>query len=122
MVEWTRLIISRPGGALLLLALLRWRRPEARMLAALALVPHTTMVYEMLPLFLIPRTMRQMAALTLVTQVAFAAAFSLRPGANYEHLGGMLNAHWPFWLILVYLPALVLAIRPSDSSQKASAS
>jgi hypothetical protein len=78
--------------------------------------------------------MRQMAALTLVTQVAFAAAFSLRPGANYEHLGGMLNAHWPFWLILVYLPALVLAIRPSDSrlpaqnqstadsSQKASAS
>jgi hypothetical protein len=114
-------IISRPGGVLLLLSLMRWRAPEARMLGVLALVPQTTMVYEMLPLFLIPRTLREMAALTLLTQIAFAAAFSLRPGANYEHLPDMLNAHWPFWLVLVYLPALVLVIRRSDSPESPAA-
>jgi hypothetical protein len=112
-------IITRPGGALLLLALLRWRAPEARMLTVLALVPHTTMVYEMLPLFLIPRTSREMAGLTLLTQIAFAAAFTLRPGTNYPHLADMLNAHWPFWLVLVYLPALALVLRRADSREPA---
>jgi hypothetical protein len=36
----------RVGGPLLLLALLRWRRPEARWLAALACVPQSTLPYE----------------------------------------------------------------------------
>ena len=33
--------LLRPGGVLLLLALVRWRRPEARMLATFACVPQT---------------------------------------------------------------------------------
>jgi hypothetical protein len=44
-----------PGGFLLLLGLVHWRSPEARLLAALACVPQTIGYYEMLPLFLIPR-------------------------------------------------------------------
>ena len=42
------------GIVALALALLRWRRPEARLLAALACVPQTMLPYEAVPLFLIP--------------------------------------------------------------------
>jgi uncharacterized membrane protein len=104
-------IITRPGGVLLLLALIRWRQPEARMLAALAVIPHTVLDYEMLPLFLIPRTPREMAALTLSSQVAYALAFTSHPGVVDGDLGGMIAGRWPYWLVLVYLPALVLVLR-----------
>src|SRR4029078_6587043 len=43
----------RVGGPLILLALIRWRRPEARLIAALACVPQTTLLYEAVPLFLV---------------------------------------------------------------------
>jgi hypothetical protein len=36
--------IARPGGFLLVLTLLRWRRPEARLLFALAVVPQTLFI------------------------------------------------------------------------------
>ena len=58
-----RAIVSFPGGALALLCLLRWRRPEARLIAALVCVPITPMLYETLPLFLIPRTFWEAATL-----------------------------------------------------------
>ena len=38
--------IMRPGGLLVLLALLKWKRAEARLLVALACVPHTTAPYR----------------------------------------------------------------------------
>jgi len=52
-----------PGGVLVLAACTRWRRGEARLLVALACIPHTTLPYELLPLFLIPRGWRQCVAL-----------------------------------------------------------
>jgi hypothetical protein len=45
--------LSLPGALLVLAALIRWRDPGARLLVAMALVPHTMLVYETLPLFLI---------------------------------------------------------------------
>ena len=44
--------ILRPAGFLLLLALLRWQLPEARLLLALGCVPQTIGLYDTLPLFL----------------------------------------------------------------------
>ena len=108
--------LLRPGGFLLLLALLRWRRPEARMLAALSLAPQTTSAYEMLPLFLIPRSAREMTALVLLSQLAFGLAFSLRPGDPHRDLAGMIAEHWPFWLCLMYLPSLWLVLRRPNES------
>jgi hypothetical protein len=55
--------VQRFGGFVLLLAWLRWRKPEARMLGVLALIPHTTSVYELLPLFLVPQTKRSFGVL-----------------------------------------------------------
>lgn len=104
--------ITRPGGLLLLLGLLRWRTSEGRLLAALALVPQTSSAYELLPLFLIPGTWRQMAALVLLSQLAFVVAWSL-PGIDpFGDLAGTLSRQWPVWLVACYLPALAMALRP----------
>ena len=55
-----RALVRHPAGPLVLLALLRWRRPEARLLVALACVPHSTLFYEALPLLLVvPETERR---------------------------------------------------------------
>jgi hypothetical protein len=79
--RWLTLVRSGPhftppvlylGGPFVLLALLRWRRPEARLLVALACVPHTTLPYETLPLLLVARTAKEtlfLAGLSFATLV-----------------------------------------------------
>jgi len=103
--------VQRFGGALLLLAFLRWRRPEARMLGVLALVPHTTGVYEHLPLLLIPQTKKTFAMLVGLSYVATLLAYR---GVPYETVAKMLDAQWPYFLVLVYLPALYLVLRAPE--------
>ena len=66
-----RPLIALPGGFLLLAAALKWRRPEARLLVAYALVPQTTMLYEALPALLVPETWPQMLMLTIGSIVAY---------------------------------------------------
>jgi hypothetical protein len=67
-----RPLIVRPLAWLLLLAVLRWRRLEARLLLALALVPMTPAPYELVPLVLAPRDRKQMLALVVCLLVAGA--------------------------------------------------
>jgi hypothetical protein len=106
--------VLRPGGFLLLLALLRWRRPEARLLAALALIPQTGTLYDTVPLFLIPRTRWQAYGLAALTQVAaVASAARLEPGMD---LVTSLDRRWPVLLLLVYLPALGLLLKGEDGA------
>ncbi len=58
------------GGPLLLLALLRWRRPEARFLVAFACVPHSQALYDLLPLGLTARTFRESLTFSCLSVVA----------------------------------------------------
>jgi hypothetical protein len=105
-------LITRPGGVILLIALARWRRPEARLLAALACVPQTIGLYETLPLFLIPRTRWQgygLSGLSYVAAFAQAAAAPRLPGMT---LDALLAARWPFIFFCLYLPALVMVLLP----------
>ncbi len=99
--------ILRPGGALLLLALLRWRLPEGRQLAALAMVPLSPHLYEAVPLALVARTRREM--------LAFTVCGTLGLGAHYLWPAKQLPDHGPLqWLIVLlaaYLPALVIVLR-----------
>jgi hypothetical protein len=100
--------ITTPGGAFALLALLRWRRPEARLLLALACVPQTTLLYETVPLFLIPATIVEGGALWLgswlvAAWVAAAGPFesdALRFAASGTAIG---------WLM--YLPCVAMLLR-----------
>jgi hypothetical protein len=100
--------VMRPGGFLLLLAWLRWRQPEARLLGTLALIPHTVGLYEVVPLFLCCRSKWEGYALAGLTYLAAFLA-PHRPGMSLT-VGA---EGWPVMLLLVYLPALALTLRPA---------
>ena len=102
--------VTRLGGILLLLGLLRWRQPEGRLLATMALVPHTSGPYELVPLFLVPLTVREMGILVILSQLAFAVC-AVRLTDPTIGLAGIISAQWPVWLAAVYLPALAMVLR-----------
>jgi hypothetical protein len=100
--------VMRPGGFLLLLALLRWRRPEARLVAALACVPQMTVLYETVPLFLVPK--RRAEAYVLVA-LSLACAVLQEWLVPATAVVPTVARRWPLVLGLVYLPALVMVLR-----------
>jgi hypothetical protein len=102
--------ILRPGGFLLLLAWLRWRRAEGRLLGTLACIPHTIGLYEALPLFLIARNRWQgyaLAGLSYLAAFGQAIMMPRLPGTSWESLS---EARWPFVFLCLYLPALLLLL------------
>jgi hypothetical protein len=113
--------ILRPGGFLLLLAFLRWRQPEARMLGTLAVIPHTTGIYEWLPLLLIPQNKPRFAIMFGLTYLAAACAYAFTPYGPTVVAEG-LDAQWPYFLVLVYAPALYMVLsRPAPAARASMA-
>jgi hypothetical protein len=103
--------ITRKVGPLVLLALLKWKRADARLLLALACVPHTTAAYETIPLFLIPQTWLQAWGLWALALLAYAAQWMTGPYLTQA-------AYWASgaeWIVaLLYLPCLGLVLcRPN---------
>ena len=101
-----------PGGALLLLALLRWRKPEARLIAGLACVPGTGLPYEWVPLWLVGRTSRDYLALALLTDLAFIPILTGPPA--WLSVGTYRTWLPVLVLALVYLPSLWMVLRPVE--------
>jgi hypothetical protein len=101
--------IMVPGGILLLLALLRWRRPEARMLFVLALVPQTMTFHDVLPVMLLAATFRQSLTLGLLSHAAFLLARSELIAET--DVGVMFHNTAPLALWLMYIPGLFLVLR-----------
>ena len=105
--------IFTPGGVLLLLALVRWRRPEARLVAAMACVPQLMYFADQLPLWLVPRTRREAMLLSALSIVAWAAALLIEVPAGRQPAFDS----GPFVLAGVYLPTLVMVLRrPNEGS------
>jgi hypothetical protein len=105
-----------PFGPLVLLALLRWRRPEAPLLVALACISQTNAVNDVLPLFLVAETFGESLLLGATThaigyaQIRAIASQAWRP----DDLAGFAAycATSAGWLVLgVYLPCLALVLR-----------
>ena len=96
-----------PGGVLLLLALLRWRRPEARLVAALGLLPQSPFVYEAMPLFFVPRSRSGFYVLVIGSDIALGvyAFFRGAPPPEYLRINGIAV------VTCMYLPALVMVLR-----------
>lgn len=100
--------IATPGGAFAVLALLRWRRPEARLVFALACVPQTPLLYETVPLFLVPATITEGGVLWLGSWLV----------ALWMSLAGPFTADLPRFIAsgraigwLLYLPCVVMLLR-----------
>ena len=106
--------VRRPGGILLLAAFLRWRRPEGRYLGMMALVPQSTLLYEMVPFLFFTRTRRELWLFMLLTYVAAYLVYTRVPFGP-SVLPATLEGQWPYFLVLAYLPALVLVLRLPNS-------
>jgi hypothetical protein len=100
--------ILRPGGALVLMSLVAWRRPEARLLAALACLPQTPLLYEAVPLFLIPRRWHESLYLAGATFVVFMIVAAQQPYPSYEAWTASYS-RWIIWLL--YLPCTLMVLR-----------
>jgi hypothetical protein len=95
--------VLRPFGFVLLLAALRWRLPEGRLLFATAFMPQTALPYELVSLALIPANRLEMTIFVAGSWVAVATADQLP------------EAGWLVTLCAVYLPMLYLALRRKSS-------
>jgi hypothetical protein len=101
-------LLLRPGGPLLLTALVRWRRPEARLLAALACTPLTPTFYDPIMLYLVTRTFREALVLTVGTFVLFFIVVFSSPIRTAAQWGEIVSTA-SIWVL--YLPCLIMVLR-----------
>jgi hypothetical protein len=111
-VSYVSLLVPHPapitltGGPIVLLALLKWRRSEARLLLVMACVPQLLFWADQLPLFLIPRTKGEMKALVFWGALCFFVwKIWFEPHPAY------VLARNPFVFCAIYLPCLIMVLR-----------
>ena len=121
--DWLRLVrsathfrapITRPFGFLILLSLLRWRRPEARLLVALSLVPQTPTFYDHVFVFAAARTFREALTLTVGTFVIFFIIGIVNPAPTFQGWGSLLARSTVY---VLYLPAVVMVLRRPNEGE-----
>jgi hypothetical protein len=100
--------VLRPGGFLLLAAATKWRRPEARLLLFLAIVPQTLGMYDALLLFLIPRRPVEFIALTVLSHAAY---FVSKYSAGADTLDAYIVVFGTIITYFMFLPCLLMVIR-----------
>lgn len=101
--------IARPLGVLALLALLRWKSPEGRLVGLMACVPQNLYFYDQLPLWLAARSGR--SALVLTASSWFAVV-GMRLNCRSELFCGAEAEPWV--LGLLYLPATAIVLADGD--------
>jgi hypothetical protein len=100
------------AGAACVLAVLRWRREDARLVLGMAAVPQLAMFADQLPVLLVARTRVEAMTLALLSHVGgLAWLFTRDPKAHPAWDGTNLM------LASIYLPALVLVLRRPNEGQ-----
>jgi hypothetical protein len=110
-----------PLGPLVLLALIKWRRSEARLLACLALVPQTIVPYATVPLFLVPRSRKETMILVLLADALYGIwviwrSMSPLPHMDPVSLAARVTVSGNLILALLYLPCVVMVLRRPNTS------
>lgn len=98
------------GGALVLLAVVKWRRPEARLLLVMACLPQTMFNYDQLPLVLVPATLRESLVFALLTHLP-ATLVRWWYGPYIADRADLFHHYAPFIVGCYYIPALVMVLR-----------
>ena len=96
-------------GLLPLLALLRWRRPEARLLVLLACVPQLPFWADQLLLALIPETRREIIWSVLAGHLGLLAWLQFAP-----QVALYVPVMQPYALVATYVPALIIVLRRAN--------
>lgn len=94
------------AGVLCLLSLLRWRRPEARLIALMACMPQLPFWADQLALATVPETRREVIWSLLGGHLCFIAWFLFAPKVIYY-----VPVMQPYALVGTYVPALVMVLR-----------
>jgi len=114
-------LVVRPFGWVLLLAALRWREPDARLLLALALIPQSGLPYDAVPVLFLARS--PLEALTL-TALSIPSLWpwigQVAPGMPHLTFEDMTRIGWPRLLGGVYLPVLAMILFRSKRSETRS--
>jgi hypothetical protein len=106
-------LVMRPFGWVLLVAALRWRRPEGRFLTAFALMPQAAMPYDALPLLLVPRTFLERVIFVAGTQLLALVGIAKLGAASPRAFA---DALWPATLLFAYIPAVIMVLRRKNTS------
>jgi hypothetical protein len=123
--EWLRVVrsgeqfappILRLGGFLILLALTRWRRPEAWLILLMALMPQTWGWYNVLPLLAIASTYREACVLSLVS--SFGALMTAWYITDADSGAGR-SAWGAAQVAFAYLPAVIAVLRRPNVTERA---
>ena len=91
-------VLELPFGPLLLFAVVAWRDPRARMLLLMALLPMRGL-YDLCPLWIVPRTRQHAAQLSLVSWLMYP-------------LMVVSNNTAVFVVPMLYIPALMMVVWP----------
>jgi hypothetical protein len=111
--SYYRVPLLVPGGVLVLMTLLRWRRPEARLIAALACVPQTMLYYDQLPLLLAARSYREALWFSLGSYGAPLIAIAIYGMAPVD-LRVLVQRNAPVIVACYYVPVAILVLaRPN---------
>jgi hypothetical protein len=100
--------LLRWTGLPVVLALTRWRRPEARLLFCMAALPQTMFLYDQVLVFLIPRSRVEMlvaVVLSLLVLLLPAIIFDQSTSTSLS------RAYVPLMNCGIYWPALVMVLR-----------
>lgn len=112
-------LVTLIGGPIVLVALLRWRRPDARYLVALALVPQILTFYTAFLPMLVAETKREsqvMALLGWVTWLCWTWQVGDGPEARFRPI------YAGYWILaLLFVPAVFIILRRPNSADAADA-
>jgi hypothetical protein len=99
--------LLNPLGCLVVLVLLRWRRPETWLVLVSAILPQTFMWYSALVLLTVAATYREACVLSLISTGGFLLA-SLAVYKGVSHLG---IVTWTIYVGASFLPAVIVILR-----------
>jgi hypothetical protein len=106
--------VTRPLGFLMLLAALKWRRPEARWLLAISLIPMAPTFYDQMLLAVVCLTFRESLAFAASTVVLFFYVGFNTPQPDYLSWGRVVG-NGTLWIC--YFPALVMVLRRPNEGE-----